>query len=1265
MEDKAEPKVLEWGRQRLVIRKAVGEILTPRWENQDQVGVENRAESQKLRKRNQRDAGGENLPETQARRGEKQEQLRCKIDAETQTPTWETQDRSRNKDAIETQSSEKNKKEARGEDEGETQAQGLRKQGQTGTENGGETQLPGWGKQDQIKGDTSIEIQAEERRRKGQVGGENAAQIQVSGRENLGEVKKEDGLETQALVWGKQECVQSENVTEIQTPGWEMQDQNRSEKAGKVQVFRVEIQKQIRHELQVGWGSQGLKTGEDAGQSQISRRKNLREIRAEDWVVIQARFGGDQKPVASEIGREFKIPCWGNQDQIGGEHRAEIQALEKRDQRKNGDEAGTNILAPEAENQRQLRGVTHVETHLPGRRNQEQFVDVNSTDIQATGKRNLRGVKGEHGKETQELGEENQHQLNSEINGRIHISKWKNQEHIRGQDGANTQASEAENWGELASKIDVETHSAEWKKEEQMGGENGAEIPAPEERNQREAGAENGTETWAPGEENQSQLRGDTDGKTHLSDGENREQMGGENETEIQAPEKRPQREAGGEDGTETQRPERQNEGQLDGEIGESHSPGRRSWEQTRGMNDAENPTLKKKSQREFGSEDGRKIQRLRGGKQRLLKSKMNGNVCTSEWKSQEQIGGENGAEFQIQEKRNLRGTTGDDDKETQAPGGDDQGELRSEIYGEIQIQGQGSQNKGEDEDAAEIQDVGSQTKCRAEDAGRLRVLRGRNKGQVRGKGAAKGNLRVDCSGGEGPPALTGSGHGAMDQEQAVASAPCPEMKPLPHQNELFLLASGEGEHLASQSTATARKHSGIPASWQAQQKLQKSRQRDKGVAPGKTSGLTLQLRNPQSLAAPPGLTFACPSVSCGQAPQAATALVDFPTALTILPKWPVLKKSQLLLLESLVQRKIAHLKWGLPQQILESYLCFNFLAPCPLPLAGVRLLGLHKTCELQGQQERHCGAQGSRPGLKSPERSQSVRPPERKSSKPPTQARALEKRRPHQTKPMMGISIHPEKSKRVRPPGGLRERQDFQKEALPRAKLTAPRNPRPAAESSNWCGQESVQEPSSENSRGRKMVRPGVSQMADGAPGRVRISHFGADHWRKEHASQEPPRFKRQQPTHRRRGSLEPEEGRGAGQQPSPCTTDTFSSKRSLHSAAARLTMSFLNRISWSPHLAKPQHLAPNLSVRDPDPVLLPRVGDPHAREDSIRDHASLKRDPQPPGHCGAAVALPKTEELEEIENPHGAPRNPPAPPKFGLMKHLRGFLLQHGFRK
>lgn len=36
----AEGKVLDWGSQRLVISKAVGEILTPWWEKQDQVQVE-------------------------------------------------------------------------------------------------------------------------------------------------------------------------------------------------------------------------------------------------------------------------------------------------------------------------------------------------------------------------------------------------------------------------------------------------------------------------------------------------------------------------------------------------------------------------------------------------------------------------------------------------------------------------------------------------------------------------------------------------------------------------------------------------------------------------------------------------------------------------------------------------------------------------------------------------------------------------------------------------------------------------------------------------------------------------------------------------------------------------------------------------------------------------------------------------------------------------------------------------------------------------
>lgn len=1255
MEDNTETKALAWGSKRPVISKAVREILIPSRENQEQVGVENRPEIQELGKRNQREVGGKTLPETKAHRRENQEQLRCKIDAETQTPARENPDRSRNKDAGETQSFEKNRKAARGEEEGETQAQGLREQGQTGSESGEETRVPGWGKQDQMRGDTSTEIQAEERRKKGRVGGENAVRIQTSGRENLGEVKKEDGIETQALRWGKQECVQSENVTDTRRAGWEQQDQGTSEKSGRIQVFRVEIQKKLRHEFQVGWENQGLKRGEEAGQTQICGRKNLREIREEDWVVIQAQWWGDQRPVTSEIDRKFTIPCREHQDQIGGEHRAKIQMLEKRGQRNDRDDDGTNTLTPEAENQRQLRGITRVETQAQRKKKQERFGDETSTDIQETGKRNWRGIKDEDDKETQELEDKNQCQFNSDINGKIHMLEWKNQECIRDKDGGRTQASEAEKQGELMSKVGVETHSVEWKTEEQVGGENGAEIQAPEKRLQREPGGEDGTETWAPGEESQSHLRSDTEEKTHLSDGNNQEQLGGENETETQAPEKRPQREPGGEHGVETQRPEREDQGQLDGETGESHSPGRSNGEQTR-WNRAENPTLEKKSQREVGSKDGRKVQRLRGGKQRQLKSKVNGNTCSSEWKNQEQIGGENGAEIQIQGKRDGKRTTGDDGPEIQAPGGDYQGELRSEIDGEIQLQRQGSQNKGGDEDAAETQDVGSKRKYRAEDAGRLRVPRGRNKGQVRGKDAAKGNLQGDCSGGEGPPALTGSVYGAMDREQAVASAPCPEMKPLPKKGDLFLLASGEEEHVASQSMAPAGKNrvGVIPASQQARPKLQRSQRRDKGVAPGKTSGSTRQLGNLQSS----DLPSACPR-------QAAKALAGIPTALTVLPKWPALKKSQRLLLESLMRRKVAHLRWGLPQRILESYLHFNFLGPSPLPLAGTWLPGLHPTCELQRQQDRLWEAQGCRPGLESAERSQRVGLPGRKSSKLPIQARALERRRPHGSEPM-GTSIPPKKPKRVRPLGGPREPQDVQKEAPPGVTLAALGNPRPAAKSSSWCGQGRVSEPSRENSRGRKTVRPGLSQTAERGASRVRISPSaaGSHHCRKEHTSPEPPGLKGQQPTHRRRGSLEPEEGRGPARQLSACSTDTASFKRSLQTAAARLSTSLLKKIAWSPQLAKPQHLAPSLSMRDPDPTLLPEVGRVDAGENGSGAHTSLKRDLQPPGQCGTGI-LPKTDELGKTENPKKAPQNPPAPPKLGFMKRLRGYVLQHSFRK
>lgn len=1314
MEDDAETKVLAWRSQRLVISKTDGDILTPGSKNQDQMGIENRAKIQELGNRNEREAGGENTPGTQAHIVENQEQLRCKTDAETQTPEWRNQDKSRNEDAVETQALEKNKKEARGEDEGETKAQELGKQSQIGSEDGEESQAPGWGKQDKNRDDTGIEIQAQERRDKAQVEGENDVQTQVSGRENLGEVTQKEGVETQTLGWEKQECFGSENVIGIQTPGWEKQDQGGREKSGKIQASREEIWKQLRRELLVGWRNQGLRRGEDAGEPQISRRKNLREIREEDWVVIQAPWWGDQRPVASEIDREFEIPCWGNQDQsgskidreceipcwgnqnqTGGELRAETQTPEKRDQRIDGDEDGTNTMAPETENQGQLRHETYVDTHPTERRNQEQFGDEKRIDIQALGKRNLRGLKGEDDKETQELGEENQGQLSSKINGKIHTPECKIQEYIGSKDGANNQASEAENKGELTSQIDRETHSAEWKKEEQVGDENGgntqaseaenkgqltsqtdgethsaewkkeeqfgeengAEIQAPKKICQREAAGEGDTETWEPGEENESQLKGVIDRKTRLSEWKNQKQTGGENGTEIQA---------GSEDAVETQTPERENQGQLDCETGESHSPGRTNWEQTR-RKEEENQTLGKRSQREARSEDSGKTQGLRGGPQRLMKSKVDEKSCSSEWTNQKQVGGENGAETEIQGKRNLRGTTGDDGTETQAPEGNYQGQVRSEVDGEIQIQGLGNWNKDGDEDAAEIHDVRGQRECRAEEAGGPHISRGGNEEQVRGKDAAKDSLPVDSSGGEGPPALTGYRCGAMEQEQAVASASCPEMKPLPNW-------SGEGEHLVRQSTASAKKHRARVrlTSQQAPSEAQRSRPRGRSVDAGKTSALTRQPQNLHSgelVAAPLGLPSACPSVSCGQASQAATALVGAPTALTVLPKWPVLKKSQRLLLESLMRRKIAHLKWGLPQRILESHLLL--LGPCPPPLAGVRLPGLITACELQRQQERHCEAQGFRPGLKSTERSQRIQPPERKSLKLPTQARALEKCGSHQCEPT-GTSIHSEKRGRVRPPGGTREPWDVQEEAPPRAKAAAARrNSRPAAQSRSWCGEE----PSNENSRDRKKARPGVSQQAEMAHCRLRTSYSraGHDYWRKARTSQEapkPPRLKCQQPTQGRRGSLEAPEGREAAQQPSSCFTNTSSFKDSLHSAAARLSMTLLNKVSWSPHLAKPQRSAPNLSLslRDSDPTLLPKVGDQCTREDSIGVCTSLKRDLQPPGNCRAEAALPKTERFQgqgEPKNLHGALQNPPAPQKFGFMKHLRCFLHQHGFRK
>ncbi|KAF6117684.1 hypothetical protein HJG60_001799 [Phyllostomus discolor] len=1252
MEDSAQTKGLEWGSQRPGISGSDGEILTPGWEKPGHMGAEHTAKVQKLGKRNQEKAGGENSPENQAHTVDHQGLSRCKVGTENQTSEWGKQDKSRNEDAVETQVFEKNEQEARGEDEGQTQARGLGRQGPTGSENGEEFWVLWGGKQDQTRDGTGAEVQAEERGHKGQVEGENVVRSQTPGKENPGAIKQEHGVETQAQGWGKQDCVESENARESPTPGWEKQDRGRSEKAAG------ELQKQLGHEFRAGWGSQGLRGGKDAGDTETSGRKSLREIREEDWVVIQTQWWEDQRPVAIEVDRDFERACWGNWVQIGGDRRAEIQAPEKRDRRKGRDGDGINTLASEIESQGQLRRDTQVDSHPPHRRSQEQFGDETSTDMQVPEMENPRVVKGEADKEAPELGAEHQGQLNNEINGKIHTPKWKNQEHIRCKDGVNTQASDAENWGESTSKTDGEAHSAEWEKEEQAGGGNGRENEAPENRSHREAGGEDGTEPRAPGEDNQSHLRGDIDAKTHVLEWKNQEQTGGENGTEIQAPEKRDQGELRGEDGAETQRPERENPGQLDSENGESHpSPGRGTWEQNGlGKNDAE----------DVGSEDDRKIERLSGANQKLLKSKVHGETCTSVWKNQEQMGGENGAEIQMQGERNLRGPTGEDGGETQAPGGENQGQLRGQADGEIQTQGQENQKNGGEEDAAVTRTVESRTKCIAEDAEEPEAPGGGTKDQVRERDAAKGNLPADNYGVEGPPVLTRAGPGAVEQERAVSPATCPEMKPLPNQEELFLLSSGEGKHLAGQSMAPARGHrEGIsPGSTQAPLKPERRRQRN----PGKACGLAWRFQKPCSLAASLNLPSSRPSDLGGQAPQAATALVGMPSAHPVPSKWPGHRKGQQFLLESLMRQKIAHPKWDLRQRlILESHLLFNLLDLGPLPFARVQLPGIYTACELQRQQERRLGeAQASRPGVNSPEKPQRIGPPKTKSSKLCTQAGALEKCGLQGSEPV-GLSVHLSKLRRARPPGGPRERQDVQKEAPPRAKRPAPRNPRPAA--GPGCGQKRVREPSSGNRRDRKTVGPGASQTAGRAPSRARTSRAGQDHGRKESASPEAsqtPRLKYQQPAPWRRASLE---GGGAEQQPSSCSTDTSGFKGGLHSATESLSRTLLTQTSWSPPLAMPQHsAAPSPNRRVSDPPRLPKVGDPHVREDSVGVHASSKRDLQPRGHCCAGAVLPKTESVQgqgEPENPKGTPRNPPASKKIGFIKHLRSFPLRLCFRK
>lgn len=768
--------------------------------------------------------------------------------------------------------------------------------------------------------------------------------------------------------------------------------------------------------------------------------RKLREVREEDWMVIQAPWWGSQRLGLIAADRGLMIPCWGNQSQVRGERTVDILSLET-DRREGGDADAANQATPEAKEQAQS-SEPNMETYTALSEDEEKAEEGNGMNNLAQTKRNMRGVNGTYEAQTQKLGEENQGQLGNESHKMIHETKWKNQKQIRGNDHINNQISEAENWVELTSKKGDTTHESGCEEAEEVEGKDGIEGV----RIMRGAGGEEDTETKTAMEESQSQL-GEVGTNIHPPELKGQKEVDSEGGTEAQAPEKRNQRELGDGD-IKTQRPENKDQRQL-AEAGGS-------WEQAKGENTSENGALEKKNWREAGREDCTKMQEPRREAQRQL-NEADGKTYRLEWKNQENFRDGNNAEIQKQGKRNPISFAGDDCSETQASMGGDQRRSVCETDEKSQTQGQRIQSEHRDT-ATEIQDVGVQRKRTAEESKLSHRYRRRDKGRVSRKDAVRSSPLNDSSGKLGPtsqkcslaqPASLTSGYGTPRHKQPVAgnavdSAPCSE------------------EHLCSQGTAPAQKHRREVSerTQRAQPGSQRRQERKKKVDPGKASSPTCQHPYPQSQA-----SSVFPSLLCPQVADAAPALGCVPV-LTTLHKCPALKKSKHLLLESLMKRRIAHLRWGLPRRILESYLLFHFLESCSLQRTAVRLPGLRTDQECRRQQERHCESQAFLLGLESPARPQRRPVIEKKGSKLCTQVQALEKHRPTKSEPK-GSSIPPKKPRRIRPPGGAKEPQ-IQGEA-PRARIPAPRNPRSAVESRSEHNPGGVPEFSIEDSTGEQ----------------------------------------------------------------------------------------------------------------------------------------------------------------------------------------------------
>ncbi|XP_054999599.1 collagen alpha-1(I) chain [Sorex araneus] len=565
---------------------------------QKRVAAENRVATEELGDSSRRESGheipGAQEAGVQAPRGEDQEAVRGETDSETLTSGRAVlQDESGANGAAEAPVVQENRRATGGE------IRGMAAQDQAGGE-------PRGGSRAQIPGDSGTETLAGEGRSQEQAGREKAWETRVSAGEGLGKMKQDD--------------------TETHGP---------AERAGQRPTSRAEVWEQLKSELQT-WGVQRRRRLEG------SRKTRLREVREEDWVVMQALWRADAMPVVSTTAGELGLAAGEHRSPTAVQHRAELQAAERRGQStaEGAPAAGTEPGAPGSS-----RGSA-------GRTIWEQL------DVEAPGETSPREAERANRGETQAPGDEEQAPTDSGRPGKTHWPEWETTQEWSREEGG-TQAPRAGNGEESPDEAAEETHSSGAR---EAGGKS-TELPAPE--NQVEDGEEDREEEGTPSP------------------------AGGESGTE--APEQRNESKAEGKGVVgETQSPKSGGPGPLGGDSAESHPPAGQDRERAGAGSEAEE---QRSSQRAAGTEAAG-VRERRAGLPTQLRSESAGETGWAEWPAAGEIGGDN--DVGIEGERSPGGPSGDTETQTQAPGGDFGEESRSETGGERRVPGQGPQRRAE-----------------------------------------------------------------------------------------------------------------------------------------------------------------------------------------------------------------------------------------------------------------------------------------------------------------------------------------------------------------------------------------------------------------------------------------------------------------------------------------------------------------------------------------------------------------------------------------